>query len=158
MNDINAGYRCECCGSFVKAYKRSFNGNMAVALLLLYKFNMRGFVKVEDFLLKNGQKRCGDFSYLTHFGLLEKKVADRKDGSPRNGYYRITPAGIDFAANRTTVAAKFIMAQGKCTGFEGEQINIIQALGKKFDYNQLMGNFQPKTDAEKTKLKQLSLL
>ena len=154
---FESGFICQNCGSYVKRYRRSFNGNMALALLLLCKFNIRKFVKVEDFLIKNGQKRCGDFSYLTHYGFLEKQIGNREDGSGRNGYYRITDAGIDFAMGRSTAAAKFIMLHGKCQGFEGDQINIRQALGKKFDYDELMG--KARTEAEKKHFKQqLSLL
>ena len=156
--NFESGFTCPHCGSYVKQYRRSMNSNMALALLLLYKFNIRKFVKVEDFIIKNGQKRCGDFTYLTHYRFLEKQIGKRKDGSGRNGYYRITPEGIDFASGRTTAAAKFIMLHGVCQGFEGEQINIRQALGKKFNYDELMGDFAPKTDKEKQGYKQLSLI
>lgn len=156
--DIDKGYTCSCCGSYVKRYTRSFNANMAIALLLLYKFNMRGFVKVEDFLIKNGQKRCGDFSYLVHYGFLEKQIGKRDDGSKRNGYYKITGRGIMFCEQKIMAHEKFMILNNRFEGFKGKEIDIRQALGKKFNYDEMMGNYYPKTEKDKRELKNLLFL
>lgn len=134
------GYTCECCGSYVKTYVRNMNCNMAILLVRLYKHNEMGFTHIEKFLSKHGYPRCGDFSYLTHYGLLEKKIGDREDGSNRNGFYKITGRGLAFVSGALTVHSKFKMFNGKFMGFEGEQIDIKTALGRKFDYAQLMSN------------------
>lgn len=137
-NNIDEGYVCKCCGCFVKRYTRSFNSNMALALLCLYKNRDKGFVHVEKLLQDNGYKRCGDFSYLKHYFLIEPLLENRPDGSSRNGYYRITGLGVLFAENKCTVQEKFLMFQNKCQGFKGTEINIVQAFGKKFNYESLM--------------------
>jgi len=111
---------------------------MALSLLALYKEKQFGWVKVEDFLLKHGYQRCGDFTYLVHFGLLEKMQGEREDGSNRNGFYKITGRGIMFCEQKLTVNSKFYMFNGKLDGFDGEQIGIQRALGKKFSYTELM--------------------
>ena len=129
---------------------------MCLTLLLLHKFNINGFIKVEDFLIRNGHKRCGDFSYLTHYKFLEKQISKRMDGSKRNGYYRITSLGILFAEGKTTAPSKFLILNNKFQGFEGEEVNIKQALGKKFNYDELMKG--AKTDNEVVLIKQLSFL
>lgn len=128
-----------------KVYTRHLNSNMALCLLALYRHGINEFVKVEDFLLQNGYPRCGDFSYLTHYGFLEKLIANREDGSKRNGYYKITGRGLLFAENKTYVPEKFIICNGKLLGFEGKNISIRQALGKKFNYNELMENYLVKS-------------
>lgn len=135
----NKGYVCECCGSFVKEYTRSFNCNMALLLVRLYKHGKIGYVHIEKFLAENGYSRCGDFSYLVHYKLLQKLNEDRPDGSSRNGYYKLTGTAIMFLEGKLTVSAKFKMFNGKFMGFEGEQINIQTALGKRFSYAELMG-------------------
>lgn len=132
------GYRCECCGGFVKKYTRSFNSNMSLALLCLYKHHPNGYVHVEKLLQEKGYQRCGDFSYLKHYRLIEQLTEDRADGSNRNGYYKLTSLGIMFVEGKEKVKKNFIMFKGKCEGFEGEEITIQQALGKKFNYNELM--------------------
>jgi len=154
-NKILSGYTCEHCGSFVKMYRRSLNSNMALAILLLYKFNIRDWVKVEDFLIKSGHKRCGDFSYLVHYGLLEKKQGDRSDGSSRNGFYKLTGRGLLFCEGKLMVQEKFLILHGGLKGFEGKEISIKEALGKKFDYSELMG-LTPKTDKEAKFTKRIS--
>jgi len=160
MNEENLdkGFVCKCCGSFVKQYTRSFNSNMALCLMLLYRYNMNGFVKVEDFLIKNGHKRCGDFSYLVHYRFLEKQGGKRDDGSKRNGYYRLTSLGTFFVEGKVKAKKKFIILNNKLQGFSGDEISIKEALGKRFSFDELMGNFNPKTDKETKTLHQLNLL
>lgn len=132
------GYTCECCGMFIKRYFRSFNSNMALALIALYKNKEKGYVHVENTLAEMGYKRCGDASYLQHYKFITSFPEKREDGSNRNGYYKITDIGILFVENKSTAPEKFIMFKGKHEGFEGEQINILKALNKKFNYNELM--------------------
>lgn len=156
--NIDAGFICPCCKSFVKRYTRSFNSNMALCLILLYKYNVNGFIKVEDFLIKNGHKRCGDFSYLTHYRFLEKQPGKREDGSSRNGYYRLTSLGILFVEGKIKAHKKFMILNNKFEGFVGDEITIKQALGARFHFDELMGKFNPKTEKERLELKQLSLL
>lgn len=139
-NVADKGYICPCCKSFVKRYTRSFNSNMALCLILLYRENKNEFVKVEDFLIKKGHKRCGDFSYLTHYKFLEKKKGDRKDGSNRNGFYRLTSWGVLFCEQKIKAKKKFMILNNRFEGFVGEEIDILQALGTKFNYQELMTN------------------
>lgn len=150
--NYDKGFICDCCGSFCKRYTRTFNANMAVCLILLYRFNMNGFVKVEDFLIKNGQKRYGDFSYLVHYGFLEKQKGKREDGSNRNGYYKLTGRAIMFVEGKIKAREKFMILNNKFEGFAGEEIDIRKALGKKFNFDELMGKFSPRTHKEQKEL------
>lgn len=138
--DADKGYCCKSCGSFIKAYHRSFNSNMAVALLTLFRSGITDYVHLENLLLEKGLKRCGDFSYLVHYRLIEKLKEKRQDNSTRNGMYKITSAGIMFCEDKITVKSKFIIQKNKLLGFEGKEINIKTALGTKFNYDSLMGN------------------
>ena len=93
-----------------------------------------------------------DFHKLRYWNLLEKKIEDRKDGSNRNGYYKITGRGIMFAENKLTVPEKAIVFNGKLQNLEGEEINILTALGKRFDYSELMN--PPSIHQQKETLKE----
>ena len=132
------GYTCGCCGQFVKQYSRHFNSNMGLAILMLYKHKDKGFVHIENLMVENGYKRCGDASYLRHYNLIEPYKAKREDGSNRNGYYHITSAGILFAENKIKVKERFLTFNNNCQGFEGADIGIVDALGKKFNYAHIM--------------------
>lgn len=140
--DSKKGYTCPCCGGYVKTYVRKFNSNMALALGILYRHTMNGnhgkFCHLEDLIIKSGKKRCGDFSYLVHYRFIEKCIGKRPDGSSRNGNYRITPQGMMFVEGKCTAPEKFIMDGGKFRGFDGEYITFSQALGNKFNFDELM--------------------
>jgi hypothetical protein len=138
--DANKGYFCQCCGSYVKLYRRTFNCNMALALIALYRHTKGEFVKVEDFLTKHNYQRCGDFSYLRHYGFIEPLKEKREDSSQRNGFYRITGIGRLFCEGKEVAKEKFLIQNNKLLGFEGEDITIIDALGTKFNYSILMSN------------------
>ncbi len=136
--DADKGYTCPHCGQYCKRYYRHFNSNMAIALIVLYRNLDKGFVHLENLMKEAGYKRCGDASYLRHYRLIEKKEGNRDDGSPRNGMYKITSAGIMFVEGKTKVKKKYIIYNNKHEGFEGDEITIQDALGTKFDYRQLM--------------------
>src|SRR5690242_4933622 len=105
--DYSKGFRCDACGSFVKEYRRSLNANMSLALICLYKYAKNKFVKVEDLLIEKGYKRCGDFSYAKYYGFIESMKGNREDGSPRNGFYRLTAYGCLFVEGKVTAHSKF---------------------------------------------------
>lgn len=136
--DARKGYRCSSCGGYVKEYCRSFNSNMAIALIALYKHTKGEYVHLEKFLAENGYQRCGDASYNRFYGLLEPFKGKREDNSPRNGYYRITGMGRMFVENKTKVFSKFKIQHNAFQGFEGKEISIHEALGEKFSYEKLM--------------------
>lgn len=136
--DKDKGYYCSCCKMFVKRYTRSFNANMALALIVLYRNKDKGFVHLENLMTEKGYKRSGDAAYLRHYRLIEPLKEDREDGSARNGKYKITGAGIMFCEAKTTVQSKFLIFNNQCEGFAGNEITITEALGKRFNYSELM--------------------
>lgn len=107
-------------------------------MIALYNKKIFGFKKIEEFMRLQGFKRSGDFPYLVHWGLLEKMEGKRADGSSKNGMYKLTDKGRLFVTCQLVVNQTLIIFNGKCEGFEGDLIDIKQALGKHFDYAELM--------------------
>lgn len=139
------GYKCPCCEQFVKVYCRKINSSMARVLMLIYNSGKRDFFHVENWLKEIGKPELrADFHKLRFWSLLEKKIEDREDGSNRNGYYKLTGRGIMFAENKVTAAKNVYIFNNKVLGFNGESVNIIQALGDKFSYDELMKPLQQK--------------
>jgi len=134
----DVGFRCKCCGQYVKRYHRPLNSNMAATLLYLYKSGIRDWVHVEKFLLENKLPRSGDFHKLVHFGLLDKLEGDRPDGSNRNGYYRLNGRSILFCENKLKVPRIAVILNGEFQKFEGANVGITDCLNKRFDYTELM--------------------
>lgn len=137
--DADKGYNCPCCGQLCKRYFRKMNGNMCSVMITLFRKKRFGFVPIEEFMRVNGFQRCGDFSYLVHWGMMEKMTGKRPDGSKNNGFYKLTDKGRQFVKQEITAPQTLVIYNGKVEGFEGPEISIIDALGKKFDYRELMG-------------------
>lgn len=137
-NNADDGYPCPHCHRLIKRYTRKLNSNMALAMIALYKYSKGEFVHLEKFLSKHGYQRCGDASYLVYYGFLEKRKGVRADGSERNGMYKLTGRGLLFVENKITASKKFKIMYNMFEGFEGDQITIQQALGAKFNFNELM--------------------
>lgn len=128
--------KCPCCGRlYPKVYKRAMNSNIALTILRLYKHRKFDWTHIEDFLKENGYKRSGDFAKAQIFGLLIKKKGDKSDGNPNNGFYKLTGRGIAFATGALTVPKYAKIKDGEFLEFDGEEINIRQALGKAFNYD-----------------------
>ena len=140
------GATCPCCGQFVKLYKRSLNSSMAVALLLIHKHYMRnpgdGFIHVPSYLsscVSTATVRGGDWAKLQYWGLIESDKEKREDGSKRSGYWKITPSGTAFVLGDIRVAKYVYLYNSKPTGMQcHEDVSIYEALGKKFNYQELM--------------------
>jgi len=136
--DADKGYTCPTCGHYHRRYYRKLNANMCMAILAVFHFGNDQFVHVEKLMKEKGLPRSGDFPYLVHWKLLERKIADREDGSPKNGFYKITDYGRLFARGKINVKSTMIYYNGKCEGFEGDEISIEKAINKKFDFRELM--------------------
>jgi hypothetical protein len=156
--DYDKGFTCPSCGSFVKLYKRPINSSMAIVLILMYKANRKGFFHVEQFLKEIGRPELrADFHKLRFWNLIEPQPGIREDGSNRNGYYKITGRGVAFCQGQFTVQKTAVLLHYELQRLEGPEVTIKDCLKEKFNYNELMGAFEPKTNGEMTELKQLGL-
>ena len=80
----------------------------------------------------------GDLSKLCYWDLLESKRGKRDDGSSRNGMYRITDKGMQFVMGQLRLKSHVRMFNNATYGFDGKDINIVDALSSKFNYGELM--------------------
>jgi hypothetical protein len=153
-----AGADCPCCGQHVKLYKRPLNASMAYVLLMLYRDATVGrqWVHMPSFIAhqtKDNPRMAaavrGDWAKLRFWGLLEaERDAERPDGSDRVGHYRITDLGRQFCEDRVAVPAYVYLFNERIVTApilreygitpDASVIRISEALGKKFDYRELM--------------------
>lgn len=152
QDQLEAGTHCPTCDQYAKRYHRPLTSAMAYALIIvsreqLKQPNHRGWIHVEN-LLKNTpgipSSVRGDFAKLKHWKLIEAEWGQREDGSIRTGYYRITPAGFDFIHGRTTVPSHVILYNNQFEGYDvnGKHISIKDALGKQFNYAEIMQGYK----------------
>jgi hypothetical protein len=143
------GAICPCCRQEVKMYTREITSTMAYTLILLHRhFSVdKSWLHVPKFLSQmsaiGSAVRGGDFAKLRYWGLLEakqdeKKADKRKDGSKRVGFYRMTDKGHQFVKGEIKIPTAALVYNGKHFGFTPGEVTIQEALGKEFNYNDLM--------------------
>lgn len=138
---------CPTCGRKAKLYPRSLNSTMARFLIWLNRTTERTRLQwihpnnhKEEFVKAMGRVGGCEHSKLCYWGLVEEKPKDIHDGDKKNsGYWRITAKGQQFVRCQITVPAKAMVLFNEPISFKGKEITIIDALGKKFSYRELMG-------------------
>jgi hypothetical protein len=136
------GVDCPCCGQFVKLYKRKLNSSMAAILIAVFQHSGREYVHIPSLISSlphlHASLGGGDFSKLAHWGLIAKKDDVRDDGSNRTGQWRVTKKGEQFIKNEIFVAKHVFLYNGIFRRYSDDGISIIDALGNKFNYRELM--------------------
>lgn len=134
------GIDCPCCTQFVRLYKRPLYLAQAYSLIRLYKLCQDDYTY--HHISKISQENAsggGDFAKLIYCGLVEEKPKDEDDETKRtSGYWRITRKGTDFVEASVTVKSHIRIYDGSFYGLIGKEISIKDALGKKFNYEELM--------------------
>ncbi len=127
---VKKGTNCPCCGRFSKQYKRKLNSGMAQILIKIYKLFSNESVHLQnEFLHFKDIAIRNEYSKLKHWGLLEQGQL---------GYWRITDLGVQFVLGHIEIPRHIILFNNELLGFSGEKVTIQQALGDKFNYNELM--------------------
>lgn len=138
-DNFDEGANCPCCSQFVKRYSRSLNSGMALGLISLYKIAPNGeFVHVPtEFTKRKINNSNTELSKLVYWGFVEEKPTDDED-EKSSGYWRITANGIKFALKKIRTQKYVQVFNKKVFSFSGELITVVDALGGKFDYKELM--------------------
>jgi hypothetical protein len=134
--NFEKGTECPCCGQFVKLYKRKFGSVMARTLIRLYNMPTT-YNHVKDIVKGISDTGTNDFSKMKYWGLIEEMPND-DSGKKNSGYWMITEKGEKFALGQISIPSHAFVYNSMLQGFSNTQTNIIQALGKKFDYAELM--------------------
>lgn len=132
---VDDGETCPCCTQFAKVYRRKLTAPVAQVLIAMYRHAGTGWVHLPELGLSRG-----DEAKARYWKLIEQPAdAEREDGSKRVGYWRLTPLGVEFVHNRARVAKYARIYDGRCLALDDtETVSIVDVLGAKFDYRQLM--------------------
>lgn len=129
------GTQCPCCDQFAKVYRRKITAATAQALILMWRERGRGWCYMPDLL----QRKQADETKARYWGLIEEAETLRLDGSNRAGYWKLTEQGINFVLGHSQIPKYALIYDGKCLGLdESEAVTIHDALGTKFNYDDLM--------------------
>ncbi len=127
------GHACPTCTQFVKVYKRLLNAPLGFELIAMYRAYGTEWGDVTKLGFPGG-----GFAKLRFWGMIEQMPGVRDDGSHRVGWWRVTEKGAEFAKGNTRQPRYARVFNNRCLGLGGDDVWIHEALGKKFDYNQLM--------------------
>ena len=134
---VDDGCSCPCCTQFAKVYKRKVNSSMAVGLIAMYRAFGTEYGYVQDLRRQRGATDNREESKLRYWGLAEEENIVRPDGG-RAGYWRVTDKGAAWALDQIRIPKYARIYDGRCLGLLGEPVSIIDALGDRFDYRELM--------------------
>lgn len=138
------GAHCPCCKQHVKIYRRPLGSQMARWLIWLVRVyealpdlpkghnGIRGWIDIRE-----SPVRGGDYAKLVHWDLAENR-ANVDPELRTSGLWRPTPKGIDFVQRRIVVPSHVELYDNHPLGFSEEMIGIDAALGKWFNYEELM--------------------
>lgn len=139
---VEKGACCPLCGQYAKVYRRTITAAMARALALIWHegaWGKRLYVHVPSV----DPARGGDVAKLEHWGLIEEERVVRPDGG-RAGYWRLTRRGEDWLNAKTSVPKYARLYDGKLLSLTGPAWGVFDALGKRFDYRELMAGGEDK--------------
>lgn len=128
------GIDCPCCGQLVKLYKRSFYDKQAVALIMLYRSPKEW---VHSRAITERINIHGDIAKMRFWGLIEDQPNDNTE-KRNSGVWRITDKGADFVEKKIVIPKYKYFFNQQVEGESEETITITDALGKKFNYEELM--------------------
>lgn len=130
---VYGGIHCPVCTQYAKVYRRKINAGMANSLIRMYRTGGRDWVHVPTQI----GARSREEGKLAYWGLIEEQMSTRDDGG-RQGYWRVTDAGERFIRLGTRVPKYALIYNGRPLGFEGPEVTIREALGSKFNLDELM--------------------
>lgn len=134
---VESGHPCPCCTQFAKVYRRRVNSSMAVGLIAMYRAFGTEFGYVQTLRRERGATDNREESKLRYWGLVEEEIVLRPDGG-RAGFWRVTPLGEAWVLHRSTIPKYARIYNGRCLGTLGGPVTIVDALGSKFNYRELM--------------------
>jgi hypothetical protein len=130
---VDDGAPCPCCSQFAKVYRRKITSPMARGLIKQFRLVGQSFAHSASLV----KSETHEFSQLSWWGLIEEVPEPRPDGG-KAGWWRITDLGRAFVLDETTVQKYARIYDGRVLGLKGDQVSIIDALGTKFNYHELM--------------------
>jgi hypothetical protein len=134
--NFDKGVSCPCCNQFVKLYKRKLASTPSRMLIRLHSLD-NGWHHVGELAKGISDTGSNDFSKLAYWKLIEEKTKTN-DEKKNSGYWKITEKGINFVENKITLQSHVFIYNTKFLGFNEKKISIIEALGNKFNYTELM--------------------
>ena len=140
-DNFDKGVDCPCCGQKVKLYKRKVNSGMVIFLIGLYRLadknKRKNYFRNTDVMKEmNLSATSLDYSVMKHFGLI-MEMTNEDNTKKSSGYWGITSKGFSFISGQK-IQKHVLIYNNKKQGFSDETTTIKDALGDKFNFDELM--------------------
>lgn len=138
QKSLDEGIVCPCCDQYARVYQRQIYRRMALWLIWAVKENEREprWLGVEEC---PRAARGGDTAKLRYWGLIIEQDHDPADRYKRtSGLWKPTESGRQFAYDRIRVPKYCAVYNGEPLDFSSETASIRDALGREFNYDELM--------------------
>ncbi len=141
---LNEVEECPLCNQKSPAIReRQLNSTMIRQLIAIDAyFETEGadtYLHVPNYLAANKLDR--ECAKPVLWKLIEEKPEDKVDGNPHSGYYRRKDTLHRFLTDLNFKVPRYAYVLGSgnvLLGFSKEEVNVVQAGGNKFNYNELM--------------------
>jgi len=131
--NFEKGCSCPSCGQHVRMWKKSLISSAVADLIRLVSKYKGKPIHINEFT----QQRS-NFYTLSYWGLISPGNTEHSEDKKTSGEWIPTQKGIDFV-NKKSVLQKYALTyNNKVICFEGKNIDIITALGNKFNYQELI--------------------
>lgn len=130
------GTTCPACTRHVQVYRRKLNTGMARSLIAMHRAHQRTrhhYIHLPTEL----PARSREEGKLRWWGLVVEADTERDDGG-RSGWWRLTHRGRRFVLGEIRVLSHAVVYLNQVERLEGDPISIVDALGSRFDYRELM--------------------
>lgn len=134
----NGGAKCPCCGQRAQIYRRRINAGIARVLICMYRYEStlgdeNRFLHTPSLPVTSHESAQAQW-----WNLIEEKDEEREDGG-RAGWWRLTENGKLYVQGIKRIPKYARVFDGRLLGFDTEEMLTIQdALGKKFDLQELL--------------------
>lgn len=129
------GVICPCCTQLYKVWRKK---PISTAIAALCKLVQLQSIKEDYYHLDNFNivPKDRNFSQLINWGLMTPMQSD--DLTKRSsGYWKATDKGKEFVQQKIAIPKYVFTLNNKVIGFSEQQINVQDALSKKFSYTEL---------------------
>jgi len=134
---VDEGVACPCCTQFAKIYRRRIHSTMARDLITAHR--CEGLAPFHVPTLLRRAASAGDFAKLAYWGLIAELPGRRDDGAKHAGWWQITDDGRRFVCNQLRVPKYARIYDGRLIALDSDEtVSIVDALGTRFDYGELM--------------------
>lgn len=144
MESLDDGARCPCCGKFARRYRRKFNSTMAKSLIWLVATSRNSdgdWVDVPK-AAPRAIVRSNQLPTVRWWGMAERPDNEDNPDLKHSGLWRPTEKGIAFVRLEIKVPSTAVTYDGAVEALNGDPINLLDALGEKFSYADIMGQYK----------------